>query len=199
MARMVAHTSMITVCILRSTAADVLLGNRRRYPTVTTFSSSGQGLTAPALRQFLRLNGWKIVTVLYDELSLFPAAASLYLNSYRALQALLTETPGEFQMYYETYDSKNHPDYAAMLARVKAHSRSKTSVPDLIRIYDKADFNFNLLLWRNYFLNRDNQWMTEYNLSSTQKNCLRNPCIRSIRLKCISRNSVCFPSCIDLH
>ena len=107
------------------TSGDVSLGNRRRYPTVTTFTSSGQGQTALGMRQFLRQNSWKIVTVLCDELSLFPAAASFYLTNCRAFQAVLTEKPGEFQMYYETYDSKDRPDYAAMLTRAKAHSRSR--------------------------------------------------------------------------
>ena len=117
-----------------SSAADVSLANRRRYPTVTTFTSAGQGQTAVAMRQFLRQNNWRTITVFCDELSLFPSAATFYIIACRSFQAVLTERPGEFQMFYETYDSKNHPDYATMLTRAKTHSRSESkSVPFFLR------------------------------------------------------------------
>ena len=78
------------------------------------------------MREFLRRNAWTIVTVLCDELSLFPSAATFYIIGCRSWRAVLTEKPGEFQPYFETFDSKSEPEiYAAMLGRAKTRSRSK--------------------------------------------------------------------------
>lgn len=111
-----------------STSADNAFTNRKRFPTLTVFSPVGQGLTSKAVGQFMRRYHWRTVTVFCDVLSLYPSIATMYTIACRGFQSSFQEKSGEFDLYYESFDSFADPNYEGMLRRAKSQSRSKRSV-----------------------------------------------------------------------
>ncbi|XP_055331094.1 atrial natriuretic peptide receptor 1-like [Paramacrobiotus metropolitanus] len=149
----------LDVPLLTSTSADQALSNRKRYPTLTTFSSAGQGQCSRAIREFLRKFAWTTVTVLCDDLSLFPSAATMYIVACRGFKSVLTEFPGEFQMFYEQFDSRNNPNFKTILTRAKSQSR-------VLLVGTNADIMRNILVTASKLnmTGRDYVWLYQQSI-----------------------------------